>query len=140
MSAYVLWFVVGFVLLAAELLTGTFYLLVLAVAAAAAGLTALAGGSFALQLVVAATIALAGSFWLRRRRGGRGTAPADNPVQHLDVGQTLRIEHWSVGRTARATYRGAQWDVDLAPGEDAAPGEFVIREIQGSRLVVAARR
>jgi membrane protein implicated in regulation of membrane protease activity len=71
MSAYVAWFVLGFILLIAELLTGTFYLLVLAVAAGVAALTALAGGSMALQLVVAAGIGLAGSLWLRRARAGR---------------------------------------------------------------------
>jgi len=139
MSAYVLWFVIGFALLVAELLTGTFYLLVLAIASAAAGLAALAGASFALQLAVAAGIGLAGALWLRRRRAGSPKAAAD-AVQQLDVGQPLRIEHWSAGRTARASYRGAQWDVELAPGEEATPGEYVIREIQGSRLVVSARR
>ena len=40
MSAYVTWFVIGFALLVAELLTGTFYLLVLAIAAGVAGVAA----------------------------------------------------------------------------------------------------
>jgi membrane protein implicated in regulation of membrane protease activity len=141
MSAYVAWFVLGFILLIAELLTGTFYLLVLAVAAGVAALAALAGGSMALQLVVAAGIGLAGSLWLRRARAGRagGTAVAD-AMQNLDVGQPVRIDHWSATRTARASYRGAEWDVELVPGEEARPGDFVIREIHGSRLLVAARR
>lgn len=139
MSAYVAWFVIGFVLLIAELLTGTFYLLVLAIAAGVAGLVALAGGSLPLQLVVAAAIGLAGSLWLRRSRAGR-TSPAAEALQNLDLGQTVRVDHWSAGRTARATYRGAQWDVELAAGEEPLPGEFVIREIHGSRLVVSARR
>ena len=38
MAGYVWWFVIGFGLLVAELLTGTFYLLVIAVAMGAAGL------------------------------------------------------------------------------------------------------
>ncbi|MGZ8710504.1 MAG: NfeD family protein, partial [Thermoanaerobaculia bacterium] len=36
MSGYVWWFVIGFSLLVAELLTGTFYLLIIAVAMGAA--------------------------------------------------------------------------------------------------------
>jgi membrane protein implicated in regulation of membrane protease activity len=139
MSAYVAWFVVGFVLLIAELLTGTFYLLVLAIAAGVGGLVALGGGSLPLQLVVAAAIGLAGSLWLRRSRAGR-TSPAAEALQNLDLGQTVRVDHWSAGRTARATYRGAQWDVELAAGEEPLAGDFVIREIHGSRLVVSARR
>ena len=34
-------------------------------------------------------------------------------------------------------YRGAQWDVELAHGAIAQPGEFKIAEIRGSRLVLA---
>ena len=34
-------------------------------------------------------------------------------------------------------YRGAQWDVELAPGSAAAAGEFKIVEVRGSRLIVA---
>lgn len=50
------------------------------------------------------------------------------------------MEHWSASRTARASYRGALWDVELAAGEQPAPGEFVIRDIQSNRLIVAPRR
>ena len=65
MAGYVWWFVIGFGLLVAELLTGTFYLLVIAVAMGMAGLAALLGAPFALQLVIAAAIGLGGSMWLR---------------------------------------------------------------------------
>jgi membrane protein implicated in regulation of membrane protease activity len=139
MSPYVTWFVVGFALLVAELLTGTFYLLVLAIAAGVAALAALAGAGLPVQLVVAAAIGLGGSLWLRRARAGR-TTPAADALQNLDVGQSVRIDHWTAGRTARTAYRGAQWDVELAAGEEPLPGDFVIREIHGSRLIVSARR
>ena len=57
----------------------------------------------------------------------------------MDIGQTVRVERWSPNRTARAAYRGAQWDVELAPGEAMQAGDFVIRDIQANRLIVAAR-
>jgi membrane protein implicated in regulation of membrane protease activity len=138
-SAWVWWFVLGFVLLIAELMTGTFYLLVIALAFAAAGTTSLAGMPFVIQLVVAAGIGLAGSLWLRNSRFGRRGAREAEPLQNLDVGQVVRIEQWSPSRTARAAYRGAQWDVELAPGEEAIAGDFVIRDVLGSRLIVARR-
>jgi membrane protein implicated in regulation of membrane protease activity len=138
MSAWIWWMVLAFGLLILELLTGTFYLLVIAVAIAAGGLANLAGAPFTLQLVVAAVIGLAGSLWLRRSRLGRLTTEGD-ALQNLDVGQGVRIDSWSAGGTARAQYRGAEWDVVLAPGETPSPGEFVIRSVQGSRLVVARR-
>jgi membrane protein implicated in regulation of membrane protease activity len=140
MDGYVWWFVIGFGLLVAELLTGTFYLLVIAAALGAAGLAALAGASLAMQLVIAAAIGLGGSLWLRSTRFGRRLHErGDDRVQNMDIGQTLRVEVWTPGCTARAQYRGATWDVELAPGELPAAGDFVIREIHANRLIVAAK-
>ncbi|MGH6623157.1 MAG: NfeD family protein [Burkholderiaceae bacterium] len=140
MDSYVWWFVVGFGLLVAELLTGTFYLMVIAVALGVAGLAALAGTSISLQFVLAAAIGLGGSMWLRSTRfGKRLHERGKDPVQNMDIGQSLRIEEWTPSRTARANYRGATWDIELAPGEPPVVGEFVIREIQANRLIVAAK-
>ena len=138
MSPWIWWMVLAFGLLILELVTGTFYLLVIAVALAAGGIANLAGAPFTAQLVVAAVIGFGGALWLRRSRFGRLASEGD-ALQNLDVGQIIRIESWSAGNTARAQYRGAAWDVVLAPGEDAAPGDFVIRSVQGSRLVVARK-
>lgn len=140
MDSYVWWFVVGFGLLVAELLTGTFYLMVIAAALGVAGLAALAGTSLTLQFVLAAAIGLGGSMWLRSTRfGKRLHEHGKDPVQNMDIGQSLRIEEWTPSRTARASYRGATWDIELAPGEQPVSGEFVIREIQANRLIVAAK-
>jgi len=138
MSGYAWWFVAGFGLLIAELLSGTFYLLVIALAAGAAGVAALLGAGFPLQLVVAAVIGFSGSLWLRRSRAQQKTVP--DALQNLDVGQTIRIDQWIDGRTARASYRGALWDVELAEEGAAAPGEFQITEMRANRLIVRARR
>jgi len=134
--------VIGFGLVIAELLTGTFYLLVIAVAFGAAGIAALLGAPMVAQLATAAAFSLGGTLWLRaspfgRRLHDRSTS---EHVQNMDVGQTLRVEHWNPNRTARASYRGATWDVELIPGEEPVAGEFVIREIHANRLIVAPRR
>jgi membrane protein implicated in regulation of membrane protease activity len=140
MDSYIGWFVVAFGLLVAELLSGTFYLLVISIALAAAGIAALAGASVALQFIVAAAIGIGGSVWLRTTRfGKRLHERGDDRVQNMDIGQSLRVENWTAARTARASYRGAVWDVELAPGEQPATGEFVIREIHANRLIVAAK-
>ncbi len=130
--------VLAFGLLILELVTGTFYLLVIAVALAAAGIADLVGASLTLQLVVAAVIGFSGALWLRRSRFGRLKTEGDR-LQNLDIGQVIRVENWTAGNTSRTQYRGAEWDVLLAPGETAAPGEFVIQSVQGSRLVVARK-
>jgi membrane protein implicated in regulation of membrane protease activity len=137
---WVWWFVLAFVLLVAELLTGTFYLLMIAIALAGAGVASLFGASLSVQLLIAAALGFGGAILLRRLRFGRLENAQADPLQNMDVGQTVRVDGWTGGRTARASYRGAQWDVELAPGEEPQPGEFVIQSIQANRLVVARRR
>jgi membrane protein implicated in regulation of membrane protease activity len=137
---WVWWFVLAFVLLVAELLSGTFYLLMIALALAGAGVASLAGASLTVQLVVAAILGFSGALLLRRLRSGRQQSEQPDPLQNMDVGQTLQVDGWTGSRTARANYRGAQWDVELAPGEEAQPGEFVIQSIHANRLIVARRR
>jgi hypothetical protein len=66
MQPFVIWFVAAFALVAAELMSGTLYLLVIGVGAAAAGALALAGAGFAAQLACAAVVSVVGSFVLQR--------------------------------------------------------------------------
>jgi membrane protein implicated in regulation of membrane protease activity len=139
MGDWVWWFVLAFVLLMAELLSGTFYLLMIAIALAGAGLVSLAGASLTVQLLVAAILGFSGALLLRRLRFGRRQNETSEPLQNMDVGQTVRVDGWT-GSRARASYRGAQWDIELAPGEEAQPGDFVIQSIQANRLIVARRR
>ena len=75
------WAIVGLVLVIAELLSGTFYLLMLAIAAFGAAGVAYLGQAFPVQCIVALVIegalpwpALAGSTALARRLGGAGAA------------------------------------------------------------------
>ncbi len=140
MGDWVWWFVLAFVLLVAELLTGTFYLLVISIATAGAGVASLFGAPLTVQLLIAAVIGFGGALLLRRLRLGRLQNAEAEPLQNMDVGQTLHVQRWTGSRTARASYRGAQWDVELAAGEEAQPGEFVIQAIHANRLVVARRR
>ena len=141
MDNYVWWFVVGFSLMIAELLTGTFYLLLIGIAFGAAGVAALFGAPVVAQWATAAAVSLGATLWLRQSGFGhrlRDRATSDR-VQNMDIGQTLRVDQWTPNRTARANYRGATWDVELVPGDQPVSGEFVIREIAANRLIVAAK-
>ena len=71
--------------------------------------------------------------YLRSSRG-RELPSQSNPDVNLDIGQPVQVERWDSNRQSRVTYRGAMWEVELLPGEPAAPGRFLIREIDGSRL------
>jgi membrane protein implicated in regulation of membrane protease activity len=143
MSDWIIWMLSSGVLIVLEMFTGTFYLLMVAIGMVAGGLAALAGVSGPLQLVVASIAGVVATYALRRSGFGKLARidPARDPNVNLDIGQTVTVSEWqSAGGgtyTARAMYRGAMWDVELQPGFTAQAGPFVIREVRGSRLIVA---
>ncbi|WP_343584172.1 NfeD family protein [Herbaspirillum sp.] len=144
MTDWAIWFVLAGALIVAELFTGTFYLLMIALGLAAGGVAALAGAQVEWQLLAAAIVGIAAVMSLRRSRFGRlrKSDASRDPNVILDIGQTVEVAAWQQHGNqylARVPYRGALWDVELQSGHHAAPGAFVIREIRGSRLIVAPR-
>ncbi|MFM0337356.1 NfeD family protein [Paraburkholderia fungorum] len=135
------WWIGAGVLIALELISGTFYLLMIALGFVAAALAHMAGAAADLQFAVAAVVALAAVVILRRSRFGRRQRKeaSRNPDVNLDIGQTLAVPAWHE-RRARANYRGAAWDVELAAGEPEDAGVYEIAEMRGSCLVVIAGR
>ena len=142
MTDYALWFVIGFSLLILELVTGTFYILMLAVAFAAGGIAALLGLGLPLQFVIAAVVGVIASLLLRRSKLGRTAIRREasvDPLQSLDIGQTVEVKEWT-NSSSRVTYRGSQWDVVLGADETAVPGNFFITEVRGTRLTLSKRK
>jgi membrane protein implicated in regulation of membrane protease activity len=141
MSGLIWWFAAG-ALIVAELFTGTFYLLMIALGLIAGGIAFVMGALAHVQLGAAAVVALIAAAALRRSRFGnwkhRNDASRDAAV-NLDIGATLQVDQWRDGR-ARAMYRGAQWDVELAPGESEGARVYRITALDGNRLIVAAKR
>jgi membrane protein implicated in regulation of membrane protease activity len=135
------WWIGAGVLVVLELMSGTFYLLMIALGCVAGGAARVAGAGIDAQLGLAAAVALAAVLILRRTRFARKPRAdaARNPDVNLDIGQTLVVTGWRDGR-ARANYRGAAWDVELAPGEPEDAPLYEIRALDGSRLVVIASR
>ena len=137
-SAATWWWVAVGVLVIAELGSGTFYLLMLALGAAAAALGAYAGLDRTGQLVVAAVVgggAVTGWYFNRRRYAA--TAPtASNHDVNLDIGARIHVSHWNADGTARVHYRGAEWDVRYQGTGTPIPGEYFVRALQGSKLLL----
>jgi len=135
------WWIGAGVLIVAELTTGTFYLLMIAFGFIAGGLADMAGLRTGGQCAIAAVIALVSVFALWRSRLGKRSRNPDaarNPDVNLDIGETLAVDGWRNGR-ARAMYRGAQWDVQLAEGEPESAALYQIVALNGNCLVVAAK-
>jgi len=133
------WLIAGIVLIVTELVSGTFYLLVLGVAALLTAAVAYAGGGFLLQVIVAGLIAIAGVFWIRGRKRAMAT-PAMPP---LDVGQPVTLDSWvnRDDRLARVKYRDTLWDAIVEGEFRGEAGEvFYIRAIAGNTLRVAKQK
>ena len=138
MNDWMTWLVLTGVLVAFELFTGTFYVLMIAIGMAFGAIAALLGWSTPLQILIAAVVGVLATGLLHRSRFGRPLKqnPARDRNVNLDIGESVNVDAWNDGK-ARVMYRGAMWDIDLAHGAVANAGTFKIVEVQGSHLVVA---
>ena len=138
MDESTMWWLMAAALVALELFTGTFYLLMLAVGLAAGALAAHLGLSFSGQLVAAALIGAAAvviGHLQRRKRKGDPSIRSLRSV-NLDVGETLHVDNWQSDGTASVRYRGAQWTAVLEQGQVAEAGNYRVTELVGNRLKV----
>jgi membrane protein implicated in regulation of membrane protease activity len=135
------WLLAGLLLVVVELMTGTFYLLILGIAAGIGSLVAFLGLPLWIQAVVAAIAAVIGAGLVHRyHRAANATSPKD--IDN-DVGQTVTIESWisEPQRLARVRYRGTTWDAEVV-GSDAIAlnAHLYVVATEGSRLKVSSTR
>lgn len=147
MNESTLWWVIAGALVATELATGTFYLLMLALGAVAGALAAHASLSDSTQIAIAAIVGgLCAAGWYARRRQALAHAAA-NPLsaQHdpdlsLDLGQTVHVSDWHSDGTTQVHYRGAPWlarlKAPLPPPALPEPGTYRICAMQGNQLLL----
>jgi len=139
MDHAIVWAVTGLVLVIVELLTGTFYLLVLGIAAFGAAAAAYFGFEFGAQAIVAAVISAAGCYGVhvyKARNRAQQMAP-------IDAGMPASFESWldAGARLARVRYRGASWDARVEGLEAIEPGATVyVLAADGNTLRVAKNR
>lgn len=133
-----IWWLMAGAAVVAELLTGTFYLLMLAIGLAAGALAAHAGLGSTGQILTSALVGsgtVLAAYLLRRGRPGEPSARADRSV-NLDVGETIYIDAWQPDGTAIVKYRGAQWTAIHRPGITPSTGAHRVAELVGNRLLV----
>jgi membrane protein implicated in regulation of membrane protease activity len=139
MDPALLWAIVGLALVIVELLTGTFYLLMLGVAAFGAAGAAWLGYDFPLQAVVAGLIAACGCYGVHAYREKN----RNQQMPSVDAGMPASFETWidAPARLARVRYRGASWDA-LVEGLDALePGAMLyVLATDGNTLKVGKSR
>ena len=133
------WAIIGLVLVITELLTGTFYLLMLGIAAFGAALAVWMGlefGGQALVFLVVAGVGCYGVHVYRARNQKQQMAP-------IDAGMPASFESWvdAGSRLARVRYRGASWDAKVEGADTVEPGAMlVVLAADGNTLKVAKNR
>lgn len=139
MDHAIVWAVTGLVLVIVELLTGTFYLLMLGIAAFGAALAAWLGWQFSGQSIVAVVVSVVGCYGVhvyRARNRAQQMAP-------IDAGMPASFESWldAGARLARVRYRGASWDARVEGGEAVEPGATLyVVAADGNTLRVAKNK
>ena len=138
MEMWVLWVLVGLVLVIVELVTGTFYLLVLGAGAFAAAIAAWAGAGAVVQAFAAGMVAIGGAIavhhWHEAHR-----KKDEGQANFLDRGQPVVLEQWAneTAGLARVKYRGTTWDARVSAVAKPVPGATLyIDSLEGQTLVV----
>ena len=132
------WWLAAGALVAVELVSGTFYLLMVSSGLVAAALGAHLGLAPPWQWACAALVGGASVLIWRRYRLTRAAKQQDSEIERvqLDIGETVHVSQWRDDGSCSVKYRGAQWEAALRAGDTANPGVFSIVEVVGSRLIL----
>ena len=140
MSESTLWWIVAGFIVSLELLTGSFYLLMLAAGAATGAVVATLGGDQATQMVTAALVGGGAVYLWHRKLLRRGMLPVDDYIStglgSLDVGEQVNVSTWHPDGTARVHYRGSAWMPRYHGAHVPASGPHRIRAIESNYLVL----
>jgi membrane protein implicated in regulation of membrane protease activity len=137
MSGLWIWWIAAAVLIGAELVTGTFYLLAIGIAAALGGVAAFLGATEAMQFAIAGVLGVVLTLVAHRWRLARATPP---PQPSLDLGQAVRVRAWNPDGTARVAYRGADWDAELVSADTPRAETMYIVATRANTLVLSERK
>ncbi|MGC2166975.1 MAG: NfeD family protein [Gallionella sp.] len=137
MEAYWVWWLAAVVLIIAEMISGTFYLIAIAFGVSCAGLAAYLGLVWATQAVIAALLCSASVAAIFYWKKGQHTTTGQTNLAY-DIGQEVQISHWLDERRARVIYRGAEWNAEIAANvkTDAARRAWRINNVVGSTLII----
>ena len=138
MAQSTFWWLLAGAAVIAELVSGTFYLLILATGLAAAAIASHLGATETVQITVAALVTSGAVLgWRAYKISAPSDLPANaNPDVNLDIGATVQIDAWNPDGTANVKYRGANWTVSPEENHPMATGAHQVVAVVGSRLIV----
>jgi membrane protein implicated in regulation of membrane protease activity len=137
MEAYWVWWLAAVLLVIAEINSGTFYLIAVALGLATAGLAAYLGVAWGGQAAIAALLCTASVAAIYRWKEKQGKSSEHSNFTY-DIGENVQVINWMDDRHGRVSYRGAEWDAELAgtATADTSRQAWRIKEVVGSRLII----
>lgn len=134
---WLIWVLAGLVLAGIELLSGTFYLLVIGGACLVTAAASYLGSSLLTQSVIFAATALAGCFVVNRIRARAGHREEESRrLQNIDEGNLVRVASFDSAGCAKVNYRGTLWEARLDDPSLASPGTYRIKKVDGNLLIL----
>lgn len=108
MNESTIWWLMAGALVAVELATGTFYLLMLAIGASAAALAAHMQATATTQIVVGSVVGgLAVVLWRMYQNQVGKSKLEEHANQHLDIGEKVQVVAWNDQGVTQVQHRGA---------------------------------
>ena len=135
MDAYLIWLILALVLLGAEMMLSTIYLLACTSGWVASCITAVLGGNFTSQCYILAIVTIVGviiAYTYRRKI--RKLSP-NTDCNDLDKGQRVVVEDVLTDGSAKVNYRGALWTAYLNEG-NLTKGTYFVEKVEGTRLIL----
>jgi membrane protein implicated in regulation of membrane protease activity len=144
MTSATIWWILAGMLVALELLSGTFYLLMFALGLAAAAVCAHFGFSFTAQILIGALVGggAVAAWHVKQSNNKRLAGRSDSDINvHIDIGSVVQVERWNTPQATQVLHRGASWSARLAgQGLEAnamgALGAHRIVGVEGNTLVL----
>ncbi len=138
METYVWWAIAGIGLIIVEMMSGTLILLVLGLAAFAGAAAAWLGTSFAVQAVIAVTLAALGMIVASSLK--KKKVAGDKGNDSLDIGHTVIIDAWvsEAEGVAKVRYRNATWDAKVTGTHTPGGKVFYIVATDGNTLHISS--
>lgn len=140
MSPVYLWGILIAILIGCELLTGTFYLLMIAIGSLAGLVCAFLDFSVTVQLAAAAIacVALTSLWHYKNFKNPKAAIYSKNKDALIDIGERVEVSHWLPNHTTQIRYRGADWTAVWIGEGEPRTGTCVIQGMRGNQLELAA--
>lgn len=135
MSHATLWLTLALILAGLEMLSGTFYLLAIAIGLSSGAIAAWLNAPLSVQAALAAIISVIAALALRQWKSQHIPTPKKSD-DAFDIGQRVHIIEWKSERLARVQYRGCQWDAELNSNAQTGLHDYFITRVQANTLIL----